>query len=117
MDKEEDEDAKRMYTIVFIINASIFLLYTPLMIALITKRKLFLSVNVLLWIQLMTFFVKALADGLRILIERDLNNVYYDLSQIATAICIRLRYLVLYFFVLNIGILVQKLRANGFEEL
>ena len=65
----------------------------------------------------MTFFVKALADGLRLLFEGDLSTVYYDLSQIATAISIRLRYLVLYFFVLNIGILVQKLRANGFEEL
>ena len=117
MDQGENVEIMSLYNTVFVINAGILLLYTPLMIALYIKRKLFLSANVLLWSQLMTFFVKALADGLRILIEGDLNNVYYDLSQIATAICIRLRYLVLYFFVLNIGILVQKLRANGFEEL
>ena len=88
-----------------------------MMIALYIKRKLVLSSNVLLWSQQITFFVKALADGLRVFIEGDLSSVYYDLSQIATAICIRLRYLVLYFFVLNIGILVQKLQANSFEEL
>jgi len=76
------------------------------MIALLAKRKMFLSASVLLWSQLITFFAKALADGLRILLEGNLSTVYYDISQITTAICIRLRYLVLYFFVMNVGILV-----------
>ena len=33
-----------------------------------------------------------------------------------TAICERIRFLVLYFFVMNVGILAEKLRAGNYEE-
>ena len=34
-----------------------------------------------------------------------------------TAICERIRFLVLYFFIMNVGILVEKLKAGNYEEL
>ena len=62
----------------------------------------------------MTFIAKALADGLRLL---NLSTAYYDVSQMTTAICERIRFLVLYFFIMNVGILVEKLKAGNYEEL
>ena len=62
----------------------------------------------------MTFIAKALSDGLRLL---NLSTAYYDVSQMTTAICERIRFLVLYFFIMNVGILVEKLKAGNYEEL
>ena len=64
----------------------------------------------------MTFIAKALADGLRLLMQGNLSTVYYDVTQMTTAICERIRFLVLYFFVMNVGILAEKLRAGNYEE-
>ena len=65
----------------------------------------------------MTFIAKALADGLRLLMKGNLSTAYYDVSQMTTAICERIRFLVLYFFIMNVGILVEKLKAGNYEEL
>lgn len=65
----------------------------------------------------MTFTAKALADGLRLLMQGNLSTAYYDVTQMTTAICERIRFLVLYFFIMNVGILAEKLKAGNFEEL
>ena len=65
----------------------------------------------------MTFIAKALADGLRLLMQGNLSSAYYDVSQMTTAICERIRFLVLYFFIMNVGILAEKLKAGNYEEL
>lgn len=65
----------------------------------------------------MTFIAKALADGLRLLMQGNLSTAYYDVTQMTTAICERIRFLVLYFFIMNVGILAEKLKAGNFEEL
>jgi hypothetical protein len=64
-----------------------------------------------------TFIAKALADGLRLLMKGNLSSAYYDVSQMTTAICERIRFLVLYFFIMNVGILAEKLKAGNYEEL
>jgi hypothetical protein len=64
-----------------------------------------------------TFTAKALADGLRLLMQGNLSTAYYDVTQMTTAICERIRFLVLYFFIMNVGILAEKLKAGNFEEL
>jgi len=75
-----EEETETRYKIVFIVSSIIFVLYAFLMIALFIKRKLFLSANVLIWSYLILFFIKALADGLRLLKDGFLSTVYYDIS-------------------------------------
>ena len=65
----------------------------------------------------MNFIAKALADGLRLFMQGNLSTTYYDVTQMTTAICLRIRLLVLYFLIMNMGILAEKLKAGNYEEL
>ena len=77
-----------------------------------------MSQKVLLWFQLITFISKALLDWMRILEQSKENiTIYYDVTQVTTSICERIRVLVLYFFVMNIGIFAVKLRSMTYDEL
>jgi hypothetical protein len=87
------------------------------MLIMIFKESLIKSQKVVLWIQLTTFISKALSDWMRILVQSSENSIFYVVTQAATSLCERIRILVLYFFVINVGILAEKLRSMSFEEL
>jgi hypothetical protein len=92
------------------LNAIILAVYSLLFIILSIRRRqdLFLSAHVILWSQFITFFIKALADGLRIAIGENIN-IYSDVMLVLTSVSISTRQLVLYFFIMNIGFLAIKL--------
>jgi hypothetical protein len=64
-----------------------------------------------------TFIARVLSEGLRLLMQDNLSSAYHDVSQMTTAICERMRFFVLYFFIMNVGILAEKLKGCNFEEL
>jgi hypothetical protein len=87
------------------------------MLVMIFKESLILSQKVVLWFQLITFISKALSDWMRILVQSSEDSIFYDATQATTSLCERIRILVLYFFVMNVGILAEKLRSMTFDEL
>ncbi len=58
-----------------------------------------------------------MADTLRVLLDGDLSPIYYDMTQVTTAVCIRLRTLVLFFFVMNLEVLGNKVMATSYQEM
>ena len=112
--QEDSPFEKARYKVIFIVNSAIFLIFTTMALWLLIKGRWRLhgSAIILICAFLFSFVCKVVSDSFRVFIKNDsevIKNIDATFSRIislSTEIADFLQVFVMYYFVMNVGMLI-----------